>query len=168
MKVTIIGGPGSGKSTLAKKISDKLNIPYLQIDRLWFESGGNFLRENDEQDKQRVRGYIQEKVTEFVKQDNWVSDGWYSRVQPIITNEAELLIFLDIPISKRLWNHIKRIFINERHKELTKKDDLLFIFEIVHRQFRAMPKIRKFVSEHQDKVLVLKNYGDVEKYLNEL
>ncbi len=70
MKITIVGGPGSGKSTLAKKISDKFKIPYLQIDRLWFEAGGNKLKDSDDLEKERVRAYIQEKVTEFVTQDN--------------------------------------------------------------------------------------------------
>jgi adenylate kinase family enzyme len=168
MRVTIVGGPGSGKSTLAKKISDKLKIPYLQIDRLWFESGGNNLKENDEQEKERVRSFIKEKVVEFIKQDNWVSDGWYRRVQPLIAKRADIIIFLDIPLGKRIWNHIKRMFKNERHAELTKKDDLIFIFEIIRRQFLKMPELRKFIIENKDKVIVLKNFKEMNNYINKL
>lgn len=168
MKITIIGGPGSGKSTLAKKIVGKLKIPYLQIDRLWFEAGGSKLKKDDEQEKERVRSFIQETVIEFIKQNNWISDGWYSRVQPLITKEADILIFLDIPLHKRLWNHLKRMHKDERHGELSKKDDLFFIFEIIRRQFKTMPKIRKFVEENKCKAKILRNYREIDKYLNEV
>jgi adenylate kinase family enzyme len=166
MKISVIGGPGSGKSTLAKKVSDKLKIPYLQIDRLWFESGGNKLKAND--DKEKVRAFIQEKVLEFIKQDAWISEGWYSRVQPLITKEADILIFLDIPLYQRIWNHLKRTFKSERHKELTKFDDLIFIHEIIRRQFKVMPKMRKFVEENKNKVKIFKNHKDADKYVSTL
>ncbi len=168
MRITIIGGAASGKSTLAGKISSKLKIPYLQIDRLWFESGGNKLKDSDEPGKERVRNFIREKVVEFIKQDNWISEGWYSRVQPLISKEADIIIFLDISLHRRLWNHLKRIYKNSRHKELSKKEDLFFIFEIIRRQFKVIPKIKKFITENKNKTKILKNYIDVDKYLREL
>lgn len=168
MKISIIGGPGSGKSTLAKKINDKLKIPHLQIDRLWFEAGGNNLKNNDEIEKERVRNFIKEKVLEFIKQDAWVSDGWYSRVQPMITKEADKLIFLDISLYRRIWNHIKRIFKSERHQELTRIDDLFFIFEIICRQFSKMPQMKKFVAENENKLIILKSFQEVDEYIDKL
>ena len=36
-KIQIIGSVGSGKTTLAKKISEKLAIPYYEIDNIIFE-----------------------------------------------------------------------------------------------------------------------------------
>lgn len=168
MKISIIGGPGSGKSTMAKKISDKLKIPHLQMDRLWFESGGNNLKNNNEAGKARVRGFIKKEVLEFIKQNAWVSDGWYSRVQPNITKEADILIFLDIPVHRRIWNHLKRVFKSERHEELTRIDDLLFIFEIIRRQFSKMPAMRKFAAENKDKLIILKSFMEVDEYTDKL
>lgn len=115
-----------------------------------------------------VRGFIKGKVIEFIKQDAWVSDGWYRRVQPLIAKSADLIIFLDIPLHQRLLNHVKRIFKSARHKELTKKDDLLFVFEIIRRQFLKIPELRKFVAENKDKVKVFKNFKEVNNYINKL
>lgn len=36
MKVNVIGTSGSGKSTLAKRIAAELDIPYIEMDRLYW------------------------------------------------------------------------------------------------------------------------------------
>ena len=66
MRISIIGHAASGKSTLAQKISEKLQIPHLHIDRLWFESGAHkFLRQNDIKNLDKARGWIKTKVNEW-------------------------------------------------------------------------------------------------------
>lgn len=168
MRISIIGQPGSGKSTLSRKISEKFGIPHLHIDRFWFESGGNKLKSGDIEGKEKVRIYIKEKVEDFIKQDSWVSDGTYPRVQSIIVEHANYIIFLDIPLYRRLFNHIKRMFKYEKHKEVTRWEDFKFIYQIIRRTFLKGPIIRRFVSEHSDKVKIFKNYKEVEEYFNTL
>ena len=80
MRISIIGNTSSGKSSLAQRISKKLDIPYLHIDRLWFEGGGHNLRPYETEALEKVRAYIKKNVEDFIKQESWVSDGWYSRV----------------------------------------------------------------------------------------
>lgn len=169
MKISIIGQPGSGKSTLASKISKKLNIPHLHLDRFWLESGGNKLKPGDIVGVEKVRTYMKEKVTSFIKEhDSWVSDGTYPRVQSIIVEHVDCVIFLDIPLYRRLFNHIKRIFKSGRHKELTKWDEFKFIYQVIRRTFIKGPKLRQFVIDHIDKVKVFKNYKEIELYFNNL
>jgi len=169
MKISIIGQPGSGKSTLASKISDKFNIPYLQLDRFWFESGGNRLKSGDIEGVEKVRAYMKEKVTSFINDhDSWVSDGTYPRVQSIIAEHTDYVIFLDIPLYRRLFNHLKRTFKSDRHKELTKWDEFKFIYQIIRRTFIKGPKLKQFVLDHPDKIKVFKNYKEIEEYLNTL
>ena len=172
MRISIIGHGASGKSTLARRISKKFNIPHLHIDRFWFESGGYKLKPGDTEGKEKVRAYIKENVENFIKQDSWVSDGWYSKVQPIISERADQILFLDISIYRRLFNHLQRIFKTDRHKELTKWDEFKFFYELVYRTYAKGPnktnKIKQFIREHSDKVVILRNYKDVEKYLSTL
>ena len=168
MRISIIGHSSSGKSTLAHNISKKFNIPHLHIDRFWFESGGRNVESNDKEGIRKVRAYMQEKVTDFIKQESWVSDGWYWRIQIIIAEQADQIIFLDIPLYRRLFNHLKRIFTTERHKELTKWDELKFFYEIITRTFTKNKRLRQFVCEHLDKVKTFKNYKEVENYFNSL
>lgn len=165
MKITIIGQPCSGKSTLAYKISEKLGIPYIHIDRFWFEVGGEKIKPSNKGEIERARSYIKEKVEEALKQDAWVSDGWYSKVQSLISEQADQIIFFDIPLYRRLFNHLKRMNQPGRHKELTKWDEIKFFYEIIKRTFTRTRKMKKFVCEHGNKVKILKNYREADAYL---
>jgi adenylate kinase family enzyme len=168
MRISIIGHAGSGKSTFARKISKKFDIPHLHIDKFWFESGGNKLKQSDIKGWEKVRAHIEEKVRDFIKQDSWVSDGWYSRVQPVITEKADQVFFLDIPLYQRIFNHLKRMFGPERNKELTRWEDFKFIYTIIRRTLETDPKIKQFVRDHASKVRIFRNYKEVEEYLNAL
>lgn len=168
MRISIIGNCASGKSILAKKISTGLGIPYLQLDRLWFEAGGKNLQRNDLADKERVRAYIKDNAEKFIAQDSWVSDGWYSRVQPMISDRADQVVFLDISLLRRLYNQIRRLLSGNRHEELTVWDDIKFIPEIIRRTYRSDPKIRAFSKNYPQKLVILKSYKEVDLYLSGL
>lgn len=168
MRITIIGHCASGKSTFARTISEKLHIPRLEIDRLWFQAGGNTVPKSDTVGREKVDSVIDERVQEFVKQDAWVSDGWYRKVQPIIAGRADVIVFLDIPLWRRLFNHIYRVLCTERHAELTKWQDLTFSWQIVTRTYRHGPAMREFVRERGDKVVTLRSYMAVRRYLEGL
>lgn len=168
MKITIIGNCGSGKSTLAKRIGEKLNIPHIHLDRFWFEANGHITNKESEEEKEKVRVYIKNKVEELIKLDSWVSDGWYLRIQPLISEKADHVVFLDIPLWRRLANHFYRIFFSERHPELSRLDDLKFTFEIIRRQFSHDPQMRKFIQKYPEKTIHLKSYKEVEEYFGGL
>lgn len=168
MKITIIGPTCSGKTTLADKISEKLDIPHIHIDRFWFEAGGRDLKSSDREGMEKVRAYVREKVEEALRQDSWVSDGWYSKVQPMISAQADQIIFLDIPLGRRLFNHLRRMNKPGRHKELTRWDEIRFFYEVVKRTFTKGRQMRAFVNEHREKSKILKNYKEVEAYLDAL
>ena len=166
MRITIIGNTSSGKSILAKKISEQLHIPYLQIDRYWLEAGGHKVKGSGP-DKEKIQVYVKEKVQKFIEQDSWVSDGWYSKIQPLIADRADTIVFLDIPLWRRLLNHLVRMF-GERHKELNRWDDIKFFYEIVRRQFSHDPRIRAFTKIYTDKVVTLHSYKEVKSFLLKL
>lgn len=168
MKISIIGNCGSGKSTLAGKISEKFDIPHIHLDRFWFEANGHTFTKNDVEGREKVKEYIRGRVEEFISQDSWVSDGWYSRVQPLITEKADQVVFLDIPLWRRLVNHLHRIFFGERHPELSRWDDIKFIYEIVRRTFTQGPKMRQFVRENPEKVVRLPSHKGSDSYFASL
>lgn len=167
MRISIVGLSGSGKSTLARKISEKFNIPHLHIDRFWFEAGGHKTAGNSEE-RERVRAIIREKVEEVVKQDAWVSDGWYGHVQPMITARADEVVFLDIPLYKRLANHLRRTFLEERHTELTRWDDIKFVYQIVRRTFVHGPRLKEFAMENTSKIKIIRSFKEADNYFANL
>lgn len=131
MRITILGLPGSGKSTLARNISEKLRIPYIHIDRFWLEGGGGH-NSRTTPDPEKAHANVREKVLEAIQAESWVSDGVYRLVQPEIANRADAVVFLDIPLWERLFNHAARtIHRNHRQGEMTFSDDMSFFMEII-------------------------------------
>ena len=64
MKIYIIGQVGSGKTTLAKKLSQKYNIKYYELDKVvWNDENGNTKRSKEEQLK---------LFNEIINQDSWI------------------------------------------------------------------------------------------------
>jgi adenylate kinase family enzyme len=166
MRISIIGLPGSGKTTLAEALSAKLGVPHIQIDRFWFESGGPAVTYHTPEDELvRIRAKVREKTLAAIEADAWVSDGFYSRLQPEIADRADTVIFLDIPLWRRLLNHAVRVVTKNRHKELTRWDDIRFFSEIVRRTFRHGPKLRQFVEERKNRITVLQSRNDIKQYL---
>jgi adenylate kinase family enzyme len=168
MRVTIIGLPGSGKSTVADMIAEKLSIPHIHIDRFWFEAGGR-TGEHDTPNIEQVREYVREKVLEAISAESWVSDGFYSRVQPEIASRADVVLFLDIPPWLRLLNHATRTLQRDnRHKEVSVWDDITFFSEVVRRTFRTGPKLHAFVNQFKDKTVILRSRKEIDQYVNRL
>jgi len=91
MRISIIGQSSSGKSTFAQNISKKLNIPHIQLDDFYLESRGHRLKSGES--RTNVREHMRENVVNFVSKNDWVSDGFYSKVQPIIAERAEYIFF---------------------------------------------------------------------------
>lgn len=170
MRVSIIGLSSSGKTTLAEAISKKFSIPHIQLDRFWFESGGlSVNRWTSDREKERIREYIQRKVSGIINADSWVSDGFYSHIQPHIADRADTVVFLDISLWRRLINHALRILRPAtRHKELKIWNELTFFFEIIRRTFVSKQKYKKFLNDYGHKTITLRSRKEIMKYLDGL
>ncbi len=165
MRITILGGCGSGKTVLSKKIVEKCNVPYLDLDRLWFESGGHSINPNNPSEKDRVSQIRLNKVKSFIAQDTWVSDGDFSVAQVETAQKADTVVFLDIPLTIRLWNHLYRTFMRkDRHPEVSFWGDLLFVRTLITRTKKLRPKVDALLALHKDKVIILKNRKQIEEF----
>ncbi len=167
MKISIIGISGGGKTTLAKKISEKLRIPRIELDTLWFAAGGHLLKQESGEERNRVRADMRSRLEPLMRQESWVSDGWYSKAQPIIAKEADQLVFLDIPLWRRLFNHLYRTFFTKRHAHLRKWDDIKYLLEIITRTSK-LAAIREFVLQYPEKTVILKSYKEADEYVRNL
>lgn len=173
MRIDIVGLPASGKSYLASAIAKKFSIPHIHLDRFWFESGGT-KGTSTTPNLADVRARVKEKVCAVIQDESWVSDGVYLHVQGELATRADIIIFLDIPTWKRVLNHAGRLILQRihlspvRHKEVTFLDDIRFFAEVVGCAKTRGPKLRAFVEEYKDKVVILKSRREVEQYLAQL
>ncbi len=168
--MSIVGLAGSGKSTLADAISKKLSIPHIHLDRFWFEANGlESLYKCTEENREVVRAVVKQKTQAAIAADSWVSDGLYLHIQPEIAQRADSIIFLDIPLWRRLFNHVVRSFNPAtRHRELSILHDIAFLFEIIRREYKTKPRLKRFISENISKVKVLRSRRDVQQFLESL
>ncbi|MCO4781141.1 MAG: AAA family ATPase [Candidatus Cloacimonetes bacterium] len=97
-KINVIGTSGSGKSTFAKKLSKKLNIPYVEMDALFW--GKNWSMPNDK--------VLFERLEKALDQDDWVLDGNYTRTTPIKWKKVDTIIWVDLNIIQTLYQSISR------------------------------------------------------------
>lgn len=169
MKIAIIGHCGSGKTTLAKRLSEKHDILRLELDRLFFKHGGASAEAHGETEHQKEirREKILSDVKDFLaRNDSWVSDGSsYKKSQILITAEADQIIFIDIPLWRRQWNHIKRLIKNRgRHPELSVWQDIYFTYDMIRRTRNTEPLISELLKTHPKKITSLRSYRDIDTF----
>lgn len=99
-KIIVVGVTGSGKSTLAKKLSEKLNIPYIQLDFLFWKA--NWQESSDEE--------FFQKISNVVNQDTWIIDGNYNRTNHLTWKDADTIIWINLPFWLTLYQNVTRSF----------------------------------------------------------
>lgn len=169
MKISIVGHCGSGKSTLARNISEKKNISHLELDRLFFLNNGAAAK--DSAHKALVKEKIKADVIDFLKEhDSWVTDGVYlTSVQPLLLEAVDTIVYIDIPLWRRMGNHLKRWWKNkDRHREVSRLEDLWFVFDMPRRTRTANEKFPTLFTLAGDKLVILRSYKDVERFLNSI
>ena len=104
-----MGTSGSGKTSVARRIAKKLNIPYVELDELFWKP--NWTESTDEE--------LFPKLEEALSADRWVLDGNYTRTIPIKWKRCRMVVYLDLPFHIVLYRIIKRSLIRGfRNEEL--------------------------------------------------
>ncbi len=100
MRILVIGGSGAGKSTLGRVLGQRLGVPYVELDAL--HHGPNWQAATAEQLSARVHGAIDGAA-------GWVVDGNYvSKLGTLLVDRAELIVWLDVPLSTKLRRLTRR------------------------------------------------------------
>ncbi|WP_194791937.1 AAA family ATPase [Pseudomonas sp. UFMG81] len=87
-RIVILGNSGSGKSTLARAIGERLGLPVVHLDRLFWEPG--WVEPEPEAFRERVR--------QALAGDAWVCEGNYARrTFDLRMPRADLIVWLDTP-----------------------------------------------------------------------
>ncbi|MEV4349909.1 AAA family ATPase [Actinoplanes sp. NPDC049596] len=84
-RILVAGTSGSGKSTMARRIGERLDVPYVEIDSL-FHGPGWVPRPSFVADVQR-----------FIAGPAWVIEWQYKQVREQLAERADLLVWLDLP-----------------------------------------------------------------------
>ena len=92
IKILIIGIVASGKTTLAKRLSNESGIDYYEIDSIVHDDYNKRKRSNIEQ---------QNIIKEINKKDSWIIEGTLRKNLYNLLDEADKIIYIDIPLNVR-------------------------------------------------------------------
>ncbi len=98
-KVAVFGNAGGGKSTLSKQLATMTNLPLYVLDKIQYRAGGTEVPDRD----------YKLAHMKILATDRWVIDGFGSieTLWPRL-NEADTLIYIDLPLSIHFWWVTKR------------------------------------------------------------
>lgn len=108
-RIVILGNAGSGKSTLARELGQRLGLPVVHLDRLFWEPGW----------AQAPTDVFRARVNEAISGDGWICEGNYHRQTfDLRLPRADLVIWLDTGPVKCLARVVMRSALNRPRVDL--------------------------------------------------
>ena len=99
-RIVIIGCGGAGKSTLARQLGEKLDIPVVHLDKLFWRPGWVSISQTE---------YDVLHRQELAK-ERWIIDGNFDRTIPERLARCDTVIYLDFSRFACLMGVLKRVF----------------------------------------------------------
>jgi len=98
-RILIIGCGGAGKSTLARQLGEKLDLPVVHLDKLFWKPGW----------VESAKEEIDEKILAELEKPQWIIDGNYNRTMPQRIQYCDTIIYLDFSRLACLLGVLKRV-----------------------------------------------------------
>ena len=94
-RVNVVGTSCSGKTTLARAVSERLGLPHVEIDALYWEPGWTAA----------PLIVFRERLERALAGDAWVTDGGYEMARDITWWRADTVVWLDyrLPVVLGRW-----------------------------------------------------------------
>ena len=156
MRINVIGTSGSGKTTFGRELASTLQIPFIELDTIFWEPDWN---EPDDSE-------LFPKLSAALSGDSWVLDGNYSRTLDIKWERVEAVIWLDFSIPRTVDQAVKRAVSRiisqeelwpgtgnrESLKKLFSRDSI--VLWTIQTYFRRKKKILGYISSEQYRSII--------------
>ena len=161
-RIVIIGCGGAGKSTLARQLGEKLNIPVVHLDKLWWKP--DWVESSREE--------FDAKLAEELAKPRWIMDGNFNRTMPERIARCDTLIYLDFNRVACLMGVLKRVLTTygtvrpdmpEGCPERFDREFLKWVWNFNrNNREKTWAQLEKLPAE---KVMILKNRREVRRFL---
>lgn len=106
-RISVVGCSGAGKSTLSRRLAHHLGYRHIELDALYHQP--NWQPLPTEQFQQATR--------DALHGDEWVAEGNYTAVRPLVRERSDMVIWLDLPRHKVMrqviWRTLRRLTTRE-------------------------------------------------------
>ena len=161
-KIYIIGPVGSGKTTLARKLSEKYNIDYYELDKVvWDDDNGNIKRTDEDS---------LEIFNNIMNRDRWIIEDVGRNKFKRGREEADIIYYIKLSRLKSYYRVSKRwlkqrIGIERYNYPPTFKQWLYFI-STVNSYYKKENNKLKSLEEYKDKLFFV-NKKKIKKIIYE-
>ncbi|OLU20560.1 adenylate kinase [Pseudomonas sp. PA1(2017)] len=102
-RISVVGCSGAGKTTLSRQLALQLGYRHIELDALYHQPDWQPLPVDA----------FRQAVAQATRGDGWVVEGNYSAVRTQILEQADLVIWLDLPrhavMRQVLWRTLRRL-----------------------------------------------------------
>lgn len=141
-RIYIVGPSGSGKTTLGKFICAKLGLPHFELDQIAYPD-----------QKEQILKKRLAAVSRLAQKAKWVTEGIYVSWTKKLIEQADLIIWLDMPYYKTLFRVIKRFIAHKLRgdEKFGFKNTLKFIFHLKKYYYNKEGDLQKQTTRAQTK-----------------
>jgi adenylate kinase family enzyme len=106
-RVIVIGSPGAEKGALSRAIAEKLKIPCIELERLYWRPGW----------KKPTEAEWRAQVAELAAREEWVIEGTFPSTLDARVARAEWLVYVDAPMPVCLIRKLKQMLRGRREQK---------------------------------------------------
>ena len=97
-RINVVGTSSVGKTTFARDLAARLDLPYVELDALYWEPGWT----------EASSDVMRSRVAAAIQPVGWVVDGNYGIVRDLVWARADTVVWLDYPLRTILWRYLTR------------------------------------------------------------
>lgn len=164
-RIIIIGCGGAGKSTLARQLGEKLDLPVVHLDKLWWRPGWAHIPQEE----------FDARMEEETDRPQWIMDGNYNRSMAPRAAKCDTIIYLDFSRFACLLGVTKRILTTygrvrpDMGEGCPERVDLEFLKWVWNYNRKNRERNYRLLNESvHAQTIVLKNRRMVKGFLNSL
>lgn len=166
-RILVIGNAGAGKTTFSLQLSEKLQLPLVHLDRLFWHGSW----------QQRDREEFDQLLQAELEKDRWIIDGNFSRTLPHRLQYCDAVFFFDLPVPICLWGITKRVFthwgktrpdMGGSCPEFFDKQKWSLYKGVLNYNRRHRKNYHKLLGEFDGTVIIFKSRRQAAEYLKQL
>lgn len=164
-RIVIIGCGGAGKSTLARQLGEKLDIPVVHLDSIFWLPGW----------VEMEKAEFDERVRQEMAKEKWIMDGNFNRTLPERVKYCDTILYLDFNRVTCLLGVLKRVLTTygkvrvDMGAGCPERIDWEFLKWVWNFNKNKREGIYRLLNEAEGKeTIVLKNRRMVKRFLKEV